>query len=326
MEEKIIQEKRTFFEELVHFLKKKCSRDMEIDFREIIKTNDTKIPTIAMMKKEKNAVGRSFHANELYEYYRKGMSVEEIAENLIRLSEQDAEIQLDRKILTDILLYYPYMREGNITVRLLNFAENQEYLKNMCFIPYLDLAIVFYAVVSKKEETLATIPVTKEIFKNWDVTKEQLLSDTLSEMQRTFPVHMASLRKMVEEIMEERKQDAFADHMNPPEIPLDDIPDTETVLMATNESKINGAAVMLYPGFLKTVAKMLDSKEINILPSSIHELLLVPSTGETKRKEMVEMVLEVNRMCVSEEEKLSDNLYIYNADTDEVRIWDGKEQ
>lgn len=325
MDEKIIQEKKSFFAELVDCLKRKLGKNVMVDFREIIKTNDRKIPTISIMRKEKNAVGRSYHADELYEYFQKGMPLDEIADNLIKLSENEAEIQIDRKILTDILMYYPYMREWSITIRLLNFADNQEYLKNICHIPYLDLAIAFFAVVSKKEETLATMPITNEIFTSWGVTKEQLLSDTLEAMQTTFPVHMATLHNMVEEILEEKKKDAFAKMMNPPDFSLDEIPDAENALMVTNESKINGAAVMLYPGLLKKVSEIFGTTEINIIPSSIHELILVPDADTVSRKDILDMVQEVNRTCVSEDEKLSDNLYVYNAETDTVSIWDGEE-
>ena len=300
---------------------------MDVDIVDIVKVNDTRYPAVAIGGKD--MIGRSFHGNELYEYYRKGMDVEEVADNLIEYARQDKEtaekLNLDHKIITDIMCYYPYMIEGSITIRLVDYAANEAYLKNACYIRYLDLAIVFYAIISRKEDTLATALIPESIFNVWEITKEQLLADTLETMQRNFPAEVTTMYEMLKKRMEERAADPFAQQMNAPEVDLEEMEYSKTFLMVTIKGRFNGAAVLLYPGFLKSIAKKLGVKELNIIPSSIHELLLLPMDEKTKRKYIMEMINEVNREEVQPEEKLSDSLYIYDLETDSVRVWDGKE-
>lgn len=327
MDENIIMDRKTFLQELVKFLKKKFGKEVDVDIINMVKVNDTKYPAVAI--KGKDTIGRSFHGNELYEYYKKGMDVEKVADHLIEFAKQDTEIaaklNIDRKIVTDIMCHYPYMKEGSLTIRLLDHASNEAYLKNACYIRYLDLAIVFYAVISRNDDTLATALITEKIFNVWGITKEQLLSDTLETMQRDFPAEVATIHDTIKKLMEERAADPFAQKMNPPETDLEEIPYSKSFLMATIKGRINGAAVILYPGFLKTTAEKLGARELNIIPSSIHELLIVPEDEKVKRKDILEMIAEVNRTEVEPEEKLFDNLYIYDLETDKVRIWEGEE-
>ena len=47
-----------------------------------------------------------------------------------------------------------------------------------------------------------------------------------------------------------------------------------------------------------------------ILPSSVHECIAVPYEDESDLYEYQKMVKEVNDTCVSEEERLTDSVYI----------------
>lgn len=327
MEEHIIMDRKTFLQELVQFLKKKLGKEMEVDIIDVVKVNDTKFPAVAV--RGKDMIGRSFHGNELYKYYQKGMAVEEVADNLIAFARQDADtaakLKIDHKMITDIICDYPHMKEKNLTIRLVNYAANESYLKNACYIRYLDLAVVFYAVISREEDTLATALITETIFDTWGITKEQLLVDTLEMMQKEFPAEVTTMYDILKKHMRECAADPFAKQMNAPEIDLEEIEYSKSFLMATIKGNINGAAVLLYPGFLKSIAEKLGAKELNIIPSSIHELLLLPMDEKTKRNYILDMIAEVNREEVQPEEKLSDSLYIYDLETDSVRVWEEKE-
>lgn len=57
-----------------------------------------------------------------------------------------------------------------------------------------------------------------------------------------------------------------------------------------------------------------------ILPSSIHEVLLVVYEEELCMEELKEMVRHVNQTEVAKEEILSDNVYIYSRKTDKISI------
>ena len=57
-----------------------------------------------------------------------------------------------------------------------------------------------------------------------------------------------------------------------------------------------------------------------MLPSSIHELILLPDKVDYERKELDELVRQVNSQCVEAEDFLSDHAYYYNAQKDRIEF------
>ena len=86
----------------------------------------------------------------------------------------------------------------------------------------------------------------------------------------------------------------------------------EQMYILTNEEKYYGAAVILYPHVLSHISRLLHSNFF-VLPSSIHECILVPDSGQFTKKELETMVREVNETQVEDEEVLSQNVYYYDS-------------
>lgn len=80
----------------------------------------------------------------------------------------------------------------------------------------------------------------------------------------------------------------------------------------TNEEKYFGAAALLYPHVLSHISRLLHCN-FYVLPSSIHECILVPDSGQFSKKELETMVREVNETQVEDEEVLSQNVYYYDG-------------
>lgn len=87
----------------------------------------------------------------------------------------------------------------------------------------------------------------------------------------------------------------------------------------TNESCRYGAAGMLREDILESFAEQAGGN-FYILPSSVHELILVPEIPTISAKGLKEMVKEVNEGTVVREEWLSENVYYYDCVTREVKI------
>ena len=81
----------------------------------------------------------------------------------------------------------------------------------------------------------------------------------------------------------------------------------------TNASRSLGAAAMFYPDVKEKAAEIIGG-DYYILPSSCHEVILVPDTLEVKAKDLCEMVKEANRTVVEDKDILSDNVYHYSKD------------
>ena len=78
----------------------------------------------------------------------------------------------------------------------------------------------------------------------------------------------------------------------------------------TNNTRLNGAACIFYEDVLKKFADTLQT-DLYILPSSIHEVILLPKLARYDAMNLEDMVREVNTDGVSREEVLSDKVYIY---------------
>ena len=93
----------------------------------------------------------------------------------------------------------------------------------------------------------------------------------------------------------------------------------DTMYVVTNQTRNLGAAVMLYPDTWEKVAALIG-EDFYILPSSIHELILLPDKVDYERKELDELVRQVNNQCVEAEDFLSDHAYYYNAQKDRIEF------
>ena len=89
-------------------------------------------------------------------------------------------------------------------------------------------------------------------------------------------------------------------------------PNGDPMIILTNDKKYNGAGVILCDAVLKAVYRKIG--EFYILPSSIHEVILVPANAVDPTA-LAAMVKTINATQVAEEEQLSDDVYVYNGKT-----------
>lgn len=90
-----------------------------------------------------------------------------------------------------------------------------------------------------------------------------------------------------------------------------------TIYVLTNAARIQGASVILYLETLKKCAEAFQ-KDMVILPSSIHEVILVPYEEEMDAEELAFMIQSINTTEVPREEWLSDHAYLYRCEDDKV--------
>ena len=95
--------------------------------------------------------------------------------------------------------------------------------------------------------------------------------------------------------------------------------DGPQMYVMSNETKINGAAAMVFTEKLDEFASE-HNANIFILPSSVHEILLIPDNGNMRVSELEAMVRDVNETQVAPDEVLSDNVYFYDKDVKSLYI------
>lgn len=218
------------------------------------------------------------------------------------------EIQEDGiQPITSAAMDYDFCRE-RIIYRLVHAKRNREILEDSPHIPIFDLAVTFYVLVSKKKDEIGSIRITNAWMDAWEVDTTTLLQQAQENTPRIFPAKCCPLRSMLESLIFRTGE---------PEENLSASP-VQEIYVLTNRCGINGASVWLYPGFFSRIA--VRCGDFYILPSSIHELLAVPTSMGMSQEEMEAMVRQVNRECVEEDEFLSDHIYLYEKKKDRVHI------
>ena len=87
----------------------------------------------------------------------------------------------------------------------------------------------------------------------------------------------------------------------------------------SNKNQVDGAISLLYKNALRSFSEQ-HNTDVAILPSSIHEVILLPLNGDEDFDSLRKMIQLINRTGISKEEFLSDNMYLYRRTTDRVEI------
>ena len=95
---------------------------------------------------------------------------------------------------------------------------------------------------------------------------------------------------------------------------------TPKTIVITNKDKKLGACCLACPEVIGTAIQKMGF-DCYILPSSIHEVILIEKKGNFNEvEELREMVKQVNRQSIPANEILSDQVFQYNAKTKKIEI------
>ncbi|MCM1412612.1 MAG: DUF5688 family protein [Lachnospiraceae bacterium] len=143
----------------------------------------------------------------------------------------------------------------------------------------------------------------------WGVDTQELLQRAQANTIKLFPWECARMGDILAR-MDGQDGDALG---------LDEFSQEVPMRVLSNSRRLYGASCMLYPGVLSGIAAE-EGSNLYVIPCSLHELILLPDDGEVPIDTLKAMVYEVNRTCVVPEEVLSDSLYYYDREKDEVVV------
>lgn len=274
-----------------------CKEEVSVETKKITKNNGIVLDGLIIMKKGRN-ISPTIYLQDYYEQYRSGKEIGAIVYEIVRLYEaQQIEDSFDMTFFTD----YSTVK-SRIVYKLVHYERNRQLLKEIPHIPYLDLAVVFYCMLSNDTLGNATILIYDNHCKLWNVTTEELYETARQNTERMLPKELKSMEEILQELPEE---DTEGMHMRTP------------MYVLSNRMKLFGAAAILYHNLLHDFAAMLG-KDLYILPSSVHEVILIPDSGDINPKYLEEMVNEVNVTQVEVQEILSDRVYKYVRKYDKI--------
>ena len=303
-------------EELKRILEEREGDRYEVSITEVVKRNDVIRKSLCVRMKG-GSIGANLYEDDL-ERKREALNgdLEKLADyvtEVIRKNLDDSEFP--DKVKKDLEGLRDYsVAKDLVLCHLVSKKGNEEYLRNLVSIPFLDLAICFYFIVGSDREQ-GKLSVTKELFNGWNVSTSELLERARANTQARLPHCIVSMYDFLVSVM---GTDPFGKFMNEPEPPEE----CGCMYVLTNAEKMLGSAVILYPGLMKSVSEKIGFEEIAILPSSVHECILILKAAAPDADYLRGMVRETNESSVPPDEILSNSVYLYSAKTDEISIWE----
>lgn len=284
----------------------------EVSIHEVLKNNDTHLTGLTIRTEESN-VAPTIYLEGSFERYKAGdASVPVIVSEILSVYESHkTTMSFDASLVTD----FSACKE-RICYKLVNADRNRELLADAPHIIVCDdLAVLFYILVSNDGEGTATITVRNNMTDLWGVDEDELFKIALLNTQRLFRGSVMSMASVMMDLLSDRMDDEYSSEFFDMVVSEDMVP----MYVCSNNQKLNGAGVILYKDLLKQFAEKTGS-DFYILPSSIHETLLVPVSDQMEVEALRSMVREVNATQVAPEEVLSDNVYIYRREDDKISL------
>ena len=291
-------EYREFLENVRKEVESRYDSNVSVTLNHVMKNNGTELDGITIMEKDEN-IAPTIYINSFYDRYREGVSLKAVVSEIIRIYNQNKN---SININADYFENYENVRK-TIVYKLVNYQKNKKLLEDVPYKRVLDLAVVFYCLIEQRKGVSATALIHNEHLRIWNVTEDEIYNDAL----KNTPVLLAGSIVPMSKILSEIAGTAPVDN----DEKVCEYTGEDILYVLTNSSRVNGAACILYDNLLKKFANDVHS-DLYILPSSVHEVIIVPKKNAFDKSELADMVREVNEQGVSQDEILSDNVYEYN--------------
>lgn len=278
--------------------------DSNIRLQQVGKHNGLTLTALLIPEKGKDVVP-TVYLDSFYQSYCNGRAlnacVGDVADQRIEYIDHELDINVNN------VFDYDYVKD-KLQVRICEPEMNQERLEGKVVTMHGDFAAYYAINFFENEEGLASVAVTENLLDSWKVSKEQLHQDAMAADQKR-GVRLYAMDEMVEAMI-------FGDgeYSNLLEGNRDIEEFHQPMFCLTNQMKQNGAALIIQEDVRKQIGEFMKG-DYFILPSSIHETLLLPDNGMFDVHELNAMVKQINATEVSLEDRLSDKVQFCDGKT-----------
>ncbi len=261
----------------------------DIVVTDVFKNNGVKYKGIVISIKGRDAAP-TIYMDYYYRLYKQGKQFDEI----LKAVYENYVYSLDRLELTEKEAGNLCDYKNNLFIKLVNYEKNKNRLVECPFIPFKDLAVTFRYLVHKDDKDVSSAMVNNSLMDMWGIDTKTIYKTAYENTKRLFP---PVIRKLSDILMEKSTKEIF-------------IPDNN-IYVLTNNCGVNGAAYIIYKELLEDFYER-NEKGFYIIPSSVHELIIIPEDMECDRELLKKYVKEVNEFSVAKVDYLSDNVYYFN--------------
>ena len=247
-------------------------------------------------------ISPTIYLGDYFTLYQEGTSMDEICHIIF---EVFLEVRLNHPIDPRFFTDYNRAKE-KLVFYVVNYDKNIDRLEDVPHLRFLDLAILFCCIVQLENGKTATILIHNEHLAMWQVDFSDIKKQAFDNTPRLLPAYIQPIAEAIRDLIETNP----SLHRLLPLIDLDDVP---PLYVLTNETQFHGAACMLYPSVLEEFSESIGM-DLYVLPSSIHEVILLPVSSRCADDELSALVQSVNRDQLPTMHQLSDSVYYYSRE------------
>lgn len=270
-------------------MKEELGRSAQVTITSVMKNNGVRKDGLTIQQ-EGAQIAPTVYVDEFYREYCRGTTMPEILEQLLKVYRKNVPKEIfDASFFRD----FESVR-GLLTCRLINREKNAELLRTVPYQKFLDLALVVFCNVEHDAIGKGAILIHESHLRMWDITKNELFVIARENTRVTSPEELISMGELLREMTGEEL-----------------ITEESPMYVLSNQQRMYGAVHIIFDQVLQKIAEELKG-DFWVLPSSIHECIVLPEDFRMTREELERMVHEVNTYEVEEEDILSDRVYYYN--------------
>lgn len=303
-----------FIYEICGRLKDKLGEDYIVYLEEVIKPNDTILKGVMITKsKTSKKTVPIIYLEEYYKKYKYTNDMDECVECIIKMYNEAAHKNVD-EILVDLFEWDKV--NDRVYPIIMSEKKNSRLLSNLVYTTYLDLAVCYTVRLKEiardtEDDAIVSIRVKEDMLKIWGISEEELHNKALENMKND-GYNIKSMATVIKELM----FNCNNEYNCTPEV----IKNVESEMyVLTNRSKIRGATGILNQELLEQFAEQCDSN-FYILPSSVHEVILLIEEESMDIGELNEMVRQINEDQVPREDVLEDHVYYYDREKRRIKM------
>ena len=302
--------KANVVEEIKDFLPEKYA-DASVTIQDVTKNNDRQLSGLTI-RTEDNNIAPTIYLEGFYQKYQDGADMGDILQEIADTRvTHEIEQGFDANKITDLDTV-----KDHIVCKILNADMNQDYLENKPHTMVEDLAVMYAVDLGGDNTGHMSAPITYQIMEQYGITVEDLHQIAMDNLANA-DIDFKSMRDVLVDMMfpdgiDENDPRAF---MLPPE------EETPSMYVLTNGDKLNGANCILDSQTMENISEQIGG-DFYIIPSSLHEVIILPDSPDISKDTLEQMVHDVNAGEVAPEDRLSDHVYMYDSVEKEIVLAD----
>lgn len=294
-----------FLKEVSVMLSNKLGHKVSVMIQRVVKDKDEKLG-IVIKGSSGISITPILYLEDIYQDFKKNGNIEKCVMDIIARNEKYTLPNEMEQVLLKEIVNWEKM-SPNVYPLLINTERNIEQLVHMDHRSYLDLSLCYVVKIKDSERTIS-LRITRVLSQVWNVTEEELYQAAMQNMKKDEYAIMSML-EIIENIRKQSittKEDELLDTLQACELEA-----TEKMFILTNKEKKYGATGLLDVDMIREFSQR-HNADVFIIPSSIHELILMIDSPLLDGSCIKKMVEEVNSKELHESEVLSDNVYYYS--------------